>query len=198
EPPRWTPPRRLLVATDVDNPLLGPNGASTVYGPQKGADRATVLDLDDALRRWADLAEPAFGRDGARNEAGAGAGGGLGFALLLLGAERVSGFALAADAVGLADQLRDADLVVTGEGSFDAQSLQGKVVSGVARSAQEHGLPCVVVAGQAHLGRREAAARGIDDIYAVADLLESAEAAQAAGADGVRLATAAAARAWSR
>jgi glycerate kinase len=188
----------LVAATDVDNPLLGPNGASAVFGPQKGADRATVLDLDDALRAWADEVERRVGRPGLRDLPGAGAAGGLGFALFALGATRASGLDLVAAAVGLADRIAAADLVVTGEGSFDAQSLRGKVPAGVARLAQEHGVPCVVVAGRADVGRRDAAAAGVDEIYSVAEMLGSAEAALAAGADGVRGVATRVARSWSR
>lgn len=193
------PPRvSLVAATDVDNPLLGPNGASAVYGPQKGADREAVLDLDDALRRWADVIEAVTAQPGLRNRPGAGAAGGLGFGLLALGAGVISGFQIVADAVGLADALREVDLVVTGEGSLDAQSLRGKVVMGVARLAQEAGVPCVAVAGQSAVGRRDAAAAGIDGIEAVADVLGSVDAALAAGADGVTQAAAALARRWTR
>jgi glycerate 2-kinase len=186
----------LVAATDVDNPLLGPNGASAVYGPQKGADRAMVLDLDDALRVWADEVERQVGRDGLRDRPGAGAAGGLGFALLALGATRASGLEVVAQAVGLADRVARADLVVTGEGRFDSQSLRGKVPAGVARLAQEHGLPCVVIAGQAEVGRRDAAAAGIEEIASVAAVVGSAQAAVAAGADGVRRVAAQVARAW--
>src|SRR4051812_21874687 len=120
----------LVAATDVDNPLLGPNGASAVFGPQKGADRAAVLDLDDALRRWADVVERVTGRDGLRDQPGAGAAGGLGFGLLALGGRRAPGFGLVADAVGLAERIGSADLVIAGEGAFDATSLRGKAVAG--------------------------------------------------------------------
>ena len=188
----------LVAATDVDNPLLGPNGASAVYGPQKGADREAVLDLDDALRQWADVVESVIAEPGLRNRPGAGAAGGLGFGLLALGASVTSGFEIVADAVDLTDAVMAADLVVTGEGSLDAQSLRGKVVAGVARRAQEFGVPCVVVAGQADVGRRDAAAAGVDDIEAVADRLGSVEAALAAGAEGVRQAAAGLARRWVR
>src|SRR5438270_12262559 len=186
---------QLVAATDVDNPLLGPNGASAVFGPQKGADRAMVLDLDDALREWADLVEATTGLTGLRDRPGAGAAGGLGFALFALGATRVSGLDVVADAVGLADRIAAADLVVTGEGRFDSQSLRGKVPAGVARRAQEHGLPCVVIAGQAEVGRRDAAAMGVEEIAAVAELLGSPTAAIQAGADGVRRVAAQVARA---
>jgi len=187
----------LVAATDVDNPLLGPNGASAVFGPQKGADRATVLDLDDRLRAWADELEWEVGQLGLRDRPGAGAAGGLGFALFALGAERASGLDLVAEAVGLDARVAAADLVVTGEGSFDGQSLRGKAPHGVARLAQQHGIPCVVVAGQAEVGRRDAAAAGIEEIYSAAAVLGSAQAAIEAGGAGVRRAAAQAARAWT-
>jgi glycerate kinase len=188
----------LIGATDVDNPLLGPNGASAVFGPQKGADRAAVLDLDDALRAWADEIELRIGRPGLRDLPGAGAAGGLGFAVLALGGRLESGFALIAEAVQLDRVLAEADVVVTGEGSFDAQSLRGKVPVGVARVAQSHGVPCVVVAGQAEVGLRDAAAAGIDEIHSVAVTLGSPAAALAAGAAGVRRVAGNVARMWSR
>ena len=187
----------LVAATDVDNPLLGPNGASAVYGPQKGADRAMVLDLDDALRAWADEVETATGCPGVRDRPGAGAAGGLGFALLALGATRASGIDVVATAVRLAERIGPADLVVTGEGSFDAQSLRGKVPAGVARLAQEHGVPCIVIAGRADVGRRDAAAAGVEEVHSVTAALGSAEAALAAGAAGVRQLAARVARTWS-
>ena len=110
------------------------------------------------MRRWADAVESATGRRGTRDAAGAGAAGGLGFALLALGATRAPGFGLVADAIGLAGRIATADLVIAGEGAFDATSLRGKAVAGVAALAQEAGVPCVVVAGRAEVGRRDAAA----------------------------------------
>lgn len=191
------PHAALAAATDVDNPLLGPNGATAVYGPQKGADRAMVLDLDDAMRTWADEVETAVGKPGLRDQPGAGAAGGLGFALFALGATRASGFGVIAEAVQLESRIATADLVLTGEGSFDAQSLRGKVPTGVARLAQAHGVPCIVLAGQAEVGRRDAAAAGIEEVHSVAETLGSVHAAIAAGAAGVRRTAAAVARMWS-
>jgi glycerate 2-kinase len=188
----------LVAATDVDNPLLGLHGATAVYAPQKGADQAAVMSLDVALERWADVVEAVVGDSGLRGSPGAGAAGGLGFGLLALGAERCSGADLVMEAVGLAASIDGADLVITGEGRFDATSLRGKVVSGVARRAQEAGVPCVVIAGQAQIGSRDAAANGIDEVWSVAEQLGSAEAALAAGAEGVRRLGAAVARSWSR
>jgi glycerate kinase len=189
---------KLVAATDVDNPLLGMHGASNVYGPQKGADQAAVMALDVGLERWAELVENLAQRPGLRNHAGAGAAGGLGFGLLAVGAERISGIELVIDAVGLREKVAGADVVITGEGSFDSTSLRGKVVAGVARVAQAAGVPCVVAAGQASVGVRDAAAHGIDDVFSAAALLGSADAALAAGEDGVRRLGQAAARSWSR
>jgi glycerate kinase len=140
-----------------------------VFGPQKGADRAAVLALDAALQRWADVLEPALGIV-VRELPGAGAAGGLGAALLALGAVREPGLALVAAAVELDDAVARADLVVTGEGRYDATSLRGKVVGGVVALAAEHAVPCLVLAGQVAVGRREAAVHGVEAAYAVADL----------------------------
>jgi glycerate kinase len=157
---------RFVAATDVDSPLTGIHGASSVFGPQKGATRADVLLLDDALARFAEVLEtlpscPA----GLATHAGAGAAGGLGAALLALGGRVVSGIGLVRELTGLDRALDETDLVITGEGSFDAQSLHGKVVAGVAAAARDRGLPCLVLAGQASTGRREAAAAGVTDTY---------------------------------
>jgi glycerate kinase len=188
----------LVAAADVDNPLLGLHGASAVFAPQKGADRGAVMSLDVGLERWADVVEAAVGSPGLRGRPGAGAAGGLGFGLLALGATQVSGIELVMTAVGLAEKVADADLVITGEGWFDATSLRGKVPSGVARVAQAAGIPCVVVAGQSSVGAREAAAHGIDEVWTIADLLGSAEAAMAAGSGGMLKLGRAVARSWSR
>ncbi|HVL84816.1 MAG TPA: glycerate kinase [Pseudonocardia sp.] len=159
---------RLVAAADVDNPLLGPHGAAAVFGPQKGADDAGVAALDTALQRWAGVLAAALGTD-VRDEPGAGAAGGLGAALLACGARRVSGAGLVRELVGLDAALDSADLAVTGEGSFDWQSLRGKLVTAVARAAAGRGVPCLVLAGQVSVGRREAAAAGVEAAYSVAD-----------------------------
>ncbi len=192
----WPAGVRLVAAVDVDNPLLGRHGAAAVFGPQKGADAAAVAELDAALGRFADLLAT-LGRD-MRHEPGAGAAGGLGAALLALGAERVSGAVLVRELVGLDAALDAADLAVTGEGSFDWQSLRGKLITAVARGAAERGVPCVVLAGQVSVGRREAASVGVDAAYAAAD---EAGGAAASLADPVGTLTALARRVaprWSR
>ena len=156
----------LVAATDVDNPLLGPEGATSVFAAQKGAQDLEALEA--ALEHWADLLEAHLGVR-AREMPGAGAAGGLGFAILAAGGTRVSGAALVADAVGLGSALAGADLVITGEGSFDWQSLRGKVVSAVATAAAAEGVPCVVIAGRTSVGRREAAAAGVEASYSLVD-----------------------------
>lgn len=168
----------LVAATDVDNPLLGPAGAAAVFGPQKGASPQQVTELDAALAGFARVLAGLAGRDVA-GEPGAGAAGGIGAALLALGATRRSGAALVRELTGLDAALDAADLAITGEGSFDWQSLRGKLVTAVAAGAAERGLPCLVLAGQVSLGRREAAAAGVDETYAVADHAGSVAAALA-------------------
>lgn len=138
----------IHVACDVDNPLVGPRGASATFGPQKGADAAAVAELDAALARWADVVEPAVDRQ-VRDVPGAGAAGGLGAALLALGNTTLeSGADLVMDAVGLDAHLAAADFVFTGEGSLDSQSAAGKVPVKVAGRAESAGVPAVVFAGR--------------------------------------------------
>jgi glycerate kinase len=181
----------VVVATDVDSPLLGASGAARSFSPQKGATDADVLALEARLSEWAatGTVDP--------NLAGAGAGGGLGYGLMRLGARRVSGAQVVADAVGLDAEVMASDLVLTGEGAFDFSSLSGKVVSFVAQRAQLAARPCVAVVGRNSVGRREAAAAGIDEIYALTDTVgESAALGRSAAA--VRRVAAGVARDWSR
>ncbi|MGQ0573169.1 MAG: glycerate kinase family protein [Pseudonocardia sp.] len=193
---------RLVAAADVENPLLGRHGAAAVFGPQKGADAATVADLDAALARFAGILAAATGRE-VRDAPGAGAAGGLGAALLAYGAQRVSGAGLVRRLVGLDAELdragRDgAALVVTGEGSFDWQSLRGKLVTAVSRAAADRGVPCVVLAGQVSVGRREAAAAGVDAAYSVADDAGGVAASLADPAGTLAALAARVAARWSR
>jgi glycerate kinase len=186
----------LVAATDVDAPLLGLHGASAVFGPQKGATREQVLLLDARLASWADELEAAAGR-AVRDLPGAGAAGGLGAALFALGAVREPGIGLVRRLVRLDQRVTKADLVVTGEGTFDFSSLTGKVVSGVAAAAADVGLPCLVIAGQVTVGRRESAAAGIDATYAVADAV-GVEASMAAPGEELAALAERVAREWSR
>ncbi|HVX46477.1 MAG TPA: glycerate kinase, partial [Mycobacteriales bacterium] len=171
----------LVAATDVDSPLLGLRGASAIFGPQKGATDNDVQLLDAALGRWADVLQRdvATAPPGLADQPGAGAAGGIGAALFALGGSRASGIDLVREAVGLDAELAGCDLAVTGEGRFDWQSLQGKVAVGVAAGAAEHGVPCIVLAGQVAAGQREIAAAGIERAYSVAERAGSVEAALA-------------------
>jgi glycerate kinase len=189
---------RLVAATDVDNPLVGLHGASNVYGPQKGATREDVLRLDAALDHFAGVLEQAFGVQDLRTLPGGGAAGGIGAALLALGGRVTSGIGLVTSLIGLEAQLDAADLVITGEGSFDHQSLRGKVASGIAGGARDRGLPCVVIAGRNETGYREAASAGVTETYALIEHFGSEEQALAEPARGLREVAAGLARQWSR
>jgi glycerate 2-kinase len=182
-----------VAASDVDNPLLGLRGASNVFGAQKGASPGDVQRLDAALTAFAERTDRQLA-DGK----GAGAAGGLGFGLALLGATRVPGIATVLDLVGFDSLVRAADVVVTGEGSFDYQSLQGKVVNGVAEAATRHARPTVVLAGRIEVGRREMAAVGVESAYSVVDLTGSVEAALDRPAERLAELAARVARTWSR
>jgi glycerate kinase len=163
----------FLLASDVDNPLLGPLGAAAVYGPQKGASPAEVPLLEDGLRRWADLAEVAVGGPAVRDAPGAGAAGGIGFAaLLFLGARMRPGIELLLELAAFGSRLDRARLVITGEGSLDAQTLHGKAPLGVARAAAAHdpAVPVVAVAGRCTLTPGELRAAGIERAYALSDI----------------------------
>ncbi len=137
----------ITALTDVTNPLHGSHGAAVVFGPQKGATADQVAHLDGQLRVWASLLSEQLGRDVA-GQAGAGAAGGLGAALLALGATLESGFDRVAAEAGLPAALAGADLAITGEGSLDAQSAHGKVPHGVAQLAQQAGAITAALAGR--------------------------------------------------
>ncbi|MDM7853618.1 glycerate kinase family protein [Cellulomonas alba] len=203
----------LLVATDVDVPLLGLTGASAGFAPQKGATPEQAQALERALDDFARAAVDALGDDvrpdllaGASRPArqrltaapGAGAAGGLGFGLALLGGRLLPGASLVADLVGLDARIAAADVVVTGEGRFDWQSLHGKVASEVARRALAYGVPTVVLAGQVLVGRRELAAAGVAAAYAVSDSPDDVPAALADPARSLAARAERVARTWSR
>jgi glycerate kinase len=137
----------VVAATDVTNPLCGPEGASLVYGPQKGASLDTARALDEALRRYADIVQRDVGVS-VLAIPGAGAAGGLGAGLVAFARAAIRpGFGVVADAVDLRERIRAADLVLTGEGRLDGQTRYGKAVAGVARLAAECGVPVLVVPG---------------------------------------------------
>ena len=161
----------VVVACDVDNPLTGPTGAAAVYGPQKGAGPDDVVLLDRCLARLADAVADATGRD-LRDEPGAGAAGGVGFAALaVLGAQLRPGIDLLLDLLGFDRLVAGADLVVVGEGSLDGQSLRGKAPVGVARRARAAGVGSVVaVCGRRDLDDAALQQAGIDAAHALTDL----------------------------
>lgn len=160
---------KLIIASDVDNPLLGLRGATAVFGPQKGADDFAVMELEGALENFAALCgRRSDGKDPAV-ALGAGAAGGLGYGLQLLGGTRVAGIETVLNIVQLDEEINKADLVITGEGCLDDQSLHGKVIAGVASHAAALGKPCVALAGEVRLGKRECATAGIDSAYSMSE-----------------------------
>jgi glycerate 2-kinase len=163
-------PSTVILATDVVNPLTGPDGAAEVYGPQKGASPEQITELASGLRRWAAVVAAATGTD--RSQApGAGAAGGVGFAALaVLGAQARPGIGLVLDLVDFDAALDGAALVITGEGSLDTQTLAGKAPAGVARAAARRGIPVVAVAGRSTLTEDQLATIGICRVYTLSDL----------------------------
>ena len=160
----------VILATDVVNPLTGPDGAAEVYGPQKGASPEQITELAGGLRRWAAVVAAATGTD--RSQApGAGAAGGVGFAALaVLGAHARPGIELVLDLVDFDAALDGAALVIIGEGSLDSQTLAGKAPAGVARAAARRGIPVVAVAGRSTLTEGQLATTGISRVYTLSDL----------------------------
>ncbi|TKJ59512.1 glycerate kinase [Pseudomonas viridiflava] len=158
---------RVEIAADVDNPLCGPNGASHIFGPQKGASPDQVLALDAALGHFADHSARTLGRD-LRDSPGSGAAGGMGFAAkAYLNASFRVGVEVVADLTGLEQALVGADLVITGEGRFDAQTLRGKTPLGVARVAQRQRVPVIVLAGTLGEGYEQLYQHGISAAFAL-------------------------------
>jgi len=157
------------VACDVDNPLLGPNGAARVYGPQKGATPEMVEALEANLARFADVVERDLGLD-VRDIPGAGAAGGLGAGLMaFLGARLRPGVEIVVEAAGLEQKLRGADLAIVGEGRLDAQTARGKVPVGVARVAARMGVPVVAIAGSLGQGYEAVHDEGIAACFSILD-----------------------------
>ncbi|MDN6022037.1 MAG: glycerate kinase [Acidipropionibacterium jensenii] len=157
----------VIAATDVLNPLTGPRGATRVFGPQKGAAEEDLLVLDRLHDRFAQVCATEVGRD-VREQAGAGAAGGIGFAALsVLGARVVPGVEVVAEQIGLADALEEADVVFTGEGSVDAQTAMGKAPWGVLRAARTAGVPVVVFAGRVGRGADELLRQGATAVLPV-------------------------------
>ena len=154
----------FVAASDVENPMLGLRGATNVFGKQKGIADERKPAVDGWLTHFAELADRKTA-----DQKGAGAAGGLGYALLLLGAERVSGIDLVAELTGLKEKAARVDLVLSGEGAFDFQSRDGKVIAGVAKIANDAMRPCVVLAGKVLIGSREMRTMGVESAYSLVD-----------------------------
>ncbi|WP_318478583.1 glycerate kinase [Photobacterium leiognathi] len=158
---------KLEVACDVDNPLCGEKGASQVFGPQKGATPEMVTQLDNNLAHYAEIIKRDLGKD-VKDMAGAGAAGGMGAALLgLFNAQLRPGIEIVMDAVNLADALKDADLVITGEGRIDSQTIHGKTPIGVARAAKRFNKPVIGIAGSLSYDCNVVHEHGIDAVFSV-------------------------------
>ena len=177
---------RIEVACDVSNPLTGPKGASAVYGPQKGATPEMVAELDANLSRFADLIRRSFGIE-VDTVPGAGAAGGMGAALLaFLNARLRPGIDIVMDAVGLDAAVRDADLVITGEGRIDSQTIHGKTPIGVARVAKLYNKPVIVIAGSISADANVVHQHGIDAVFSVLNQIGTLEDAISRAAANVR------------
>jgi glycerate kinase len=158
---------KIIAAVDVRNPLLGENGATRVFGPQKGAAGDKIDNLERALAKLADVVSKEFGVD-YRDEPGTGAAGGLGFGLMsFCGARIEPGFDVVAEAVRLESKMKDVDLVITGEGSLDRQTLEGKTPAGVARLARKLGKRVFAIAGRREENRQ--VRELFDEVYELAE-----------------------------
>ena len=158
---------RFTIACDVDNPLLGPRGASEVFGPQKGATPETAGLLDDALARFADRVSIDMNMD-VKDIPGAGAAGGLGAGCLaFLGAELKKGIDIVIDATGLREKLKNCALLITGEGRTDSQTLGGKAVFGITNLANSLGVPVIVISGSLADGADELLDHGVLRLYSI-------------------------------
>jgi len=158
---------KIEVACDVDNPLTGPRGASAIFGPQKGATPEMVQLLDQNLTHFADVVEASLGRS-FRNIEGAGAAGGLGASLVaFLNAELKRGIQIVLDAVNFDEVVEDANLVITGEGRIDSQTIYGKTPIGVAKAAKKYGVPVIGVAGSLSKDCDVVYEHGIDALFSI-------------------------------
>ncbi|MGN7251720.1 glycerate kinase [Arthrobacter sp. SAFR-014] len=169
---------RFILASDVDNPLLGPEGAAAIFGPQKGATAADVGELDAALANFVQVLAAEIGPRAvkAANAPGAGAAGGVGYAAIAaLAASRRPGIDVVLEFTRLAERLAGADLVITGEGSLDEQSLLGKTPMGVARAAAEAGVPVLAVCGRTTLSQEQQQTSGFRQVYPLTALESNVE-----------------------
>jgi glycerate kinase len=188
----------VMAATDVTNPLCGPEGASLVYGPQKGADPETARELDAALRRYGEIVERDLGMP-VLDTPGAGAAGGLGAGLIaFLGARIEPGVEVVARTVRLGERLRGADLVLTGEGRLDGQTGYGKTVAGVTRITRAEGVPVIAVAGSLGQGWERLLKLGVDGVEAIVPRSGTLEEAMARPAEMLAATTERAVNGWLR
>ena len=168
-PPKKMPVMTVTAACDVNNPLCGPRGAVAVFGPQKGLKPEQIGPHDEAMAHFAEVIRRELGRD-VKDVPGAGAAGGLGAGMLaFVEAELKPGIQMLLDSVGFDAMLQGADLVITGEGRLDGQSLAGKVPVGVARRAKEAGVPCIALCGCIGPEAEQVLSCGIDAYYASSD-----------------------------
>ena len=157
----------FTIMCDVSNPLYGEMGSSYIYGPQKGATEKTIVQMDEGLKNYAEIIKRDTGKDCAHHE-GAGAAGGLGFAFMsFFNTSLCSGITYILDRLGLEDEMKDADIVITGEGQLDAQTAMGKAPIGVAKLAKKHGAKVLAFAGQLGNGADCCNEAGIDVYFSV-------------------------------
>ncbi len=186
----------MIAATDVTNPLCGPEGASRVYGPQKGASAEAAAELDAALRRYGEIVERDLGVP-VLEVAGAGAAGGLGAGLVaFLGARIEPGVEVVAEVVGLRERIRGADLVLTGEGRLDGQTGYGKTVAGVARIAAAEGVPVIAVAGSLGPGWERVLQMGVEGVETIVPSVAAPQEAMARPAALLKVVAARAVSGW--
>jgi glycerate kinase len=158
---------RFTIASDVTNPLCGPNGASAVFGPQKGATPEMVLRLDQALNRFAEIITNQIGVD-VRNAPGSGAAGGMGAALMsFLQAEFKPGIEIIMEAIQFGAQIQNADLIITGEGKLDLQTLSGKVIAGVCQKAKSYHVPVIALCGGMELSSEQMDQIGLQAAFSI-------------------------------
>jgi glycerate kinase len=159
----------IVAACDVDNPLCGEKGASNIFGPQKGADENMIITLDRNLSHYADIVEEYLGVS-IKDYPGAGAAGGLGGGLLaFLNAKLQPGINIVIETTSLEDKLKDADLVITGEGMVDYQTQYGKTPYGVAKLAKKYNIPVIAIAGGIGKDAEDLYSKGFDSIFSIVD-----------------------------
>lgn len=180
---------RIEVACDVTNPLTGPQGASAIFGPQKGATASMVTTLDNNLAHYAQVIKQQMGIE-VDNIPGAGAAGGMGAALLAFcGAELGKGIEIVTEALGLETYIKDCHFVLTGEGRIDSQSIHGKVPVGVARLAKKYNKPVIGIAGSLTPDANLVHQHGVDAIFSIIDRVCTLEDALTQAADNIRSAS---------